>query len=174
MRNKGFAVSYFIPTQKQGGSRAQVQAVPSVIITQEPAGCSAHGTAPPGERREKLYSTAVGKITQHQHFKVIVKSNDKLSAETVKGLPKSEINPTDINLGINSFKALTDGKEKIKKNLEEAEALENDNKNKCGEELETIFHRRRNLRIFMRNIPEDVTTINIGGTLIKPNTDLNL
>jgi hypothetical protein len=57
---------------------------------------------------------------------------------------------------------------------EEAEALEIDIKAKCGEELETNLHRRRNPRLVIRNIPEDITTSNIEGTLIKQNPDLYL
>jgi len=113
MRNKGCPAPSLIPSQKPGGSIVQVHAVQPVIITQEPARSSAQGTAPHGDRIEKFYSTAVGNITQQQHFKITVKSNDNLSAETVKGLLKSKINPTDIKVGINSFKALTDGRVQI-------------------------------------------------------------
>jgi len=57
---------------------------------------------------------------------------------------------------------------------EEAEALEMYIKSKCGEELEATLHRRRNPRLVIRNIPEDTTTSNIEGTLIKQNPDLYL
>jgi len=175
MSNKWCAAPSFIPSQKPGGCSVQLRALPNVIITQEPEGSSTQGTAPPGDRREKLYSTAVGNITQQQHFKIPVKSNDKLSAETVKGLLKSEINPTDIKVGINSFKALTDGRVQITTSREEeAEALEKNIKNKCGEKLEAIIHRRRNPTLVIRNIPENVTTYNIEGILIKQNTVHNL
>ena len=87
MSNKGRAA----PSVILGGSRVQVHAAPSVINTQEPAGSSAQGTAPPGDRRVKLYSTAIGNKTQQRHFKITVKSRDKLSAEAVKGLLKSKI-----------------------------------------------------------------------------------
>jgi len=91
MSNKGYAAPSVIPSQEPGGSRVQVHAAPSVINTQEPAGSSAQGTAPPGDRRVKLYSTAIGNKTQQRHFKITVKSRDKLSAEAVKGLLKSKI-----------------------------------------------------------------------------------
>jgi hypothetical protein len=78
-------------------------------------------------------------------------------------------------VGINSFKALTDGRVLITTGRkEEAEALEMDIKAKCGEELEVNLHRRRNPRLVIRNIPEDITTSNIDGTLIKQNPDLYL
>jgi hypothetical protein len=150
-------------------------AAPSFIPRHEPAGSRAQGAAPSGDRREMLYSAAIGNKTQQQQFKISVKSKAKLSAEAVKGILKSKINPTDIKVGINSFKALTDGRVLITTNRkEEAEALEADIKSKCGEELEAILHRRRNPRLVIRNIPEDITTSNIEGTLINQNPDLSL
>jgi len=144
MCNKRRAAPSVIPSQEPGESRVQVHAAPSVINNQEPAGSSAQGTVPPGDRRSKLYSTVAGNKTQQQHFKVTVKSRDKLSAEAVKGILKSKINPTDINVGVNSFKALTDGRVQITTSRkEEAEALEMDIKTKCGEELEAFLHKRR-------------------------------
>ena len=77
-------------------------------------------------------------------------------------------------MGINSFKALTGGRVLITTSGKEAEALEMDIKSKCGEELEAMLHRRRNTRLVIRNIPEDITTSNIEGTLIKQNPGLYL
>jgi hypothetical protein len=149
--------------------------VPSGVITQEPAGSRAQGTAPPGVRREKLYSAAIGNKIQQQHFKITVKSKNNLSAEVIKGILKSKINSTDIKEGINSFKALTDGRVLITTSRkEEAEALEMDIRTKCGEELEAILHRRRNPRLVIRNIPQDITTCNTEGNLIMQNPDLYL
>ena len=93
---------------RQKGNKGH--AAPSVIITQEPAGSRAQGAAPPGDRREKLYSAALGNKIQQQHFIITVKSKNKLSGDAIKGILKSKINPTDIKVGINSFKALTDGR----------------------------------------------------------------
>jgi len=107
--------------------------------------------------------------------KITVKSKDSLSAEAIEGIHKSKISPTDIKVGINSFKALTYGRVLIKTSRKkEAEALEMDIKTKCGEKLEAILHRRRNSRLVIRNIPEDITISNIEGTLIKQNPDLYL
>jgi hypothetical protein len=150
-------------------------AAPSLIPRQEPAGSRAQGTAPPGDKNEKLYSTSLGNKPQQQCFKITVKSKDSLSAEAIKGLLKSKVNPTDIKVGINSFKALTDGRVLITtSSKEKAETLETDIKVKCGEKLEANFHRWRNPRLIIRNIPEDITTGNTEGTLITQNPDLNL
>jgi hypothetical protein len=173
--NKGRTVPSIIPSQEPVGGRSHGHAAPSVIINQEPARSTAQGTAPPDDRREKLYSAAIGNKIQQQHFKITVKSKDNLSAEVIKGILISKINPTDIKVGINSFEALTDGRVLITTSKkEEAEKLELDIKTKCEEELEAILHRRRNPRLVIRNIPEDITTCNIEGTLIKQNPDLYL
>jgi len=173
--NKERAAPSIITSQELTGSRAQGHAPPSVIITQELAGSRAQGSAPPGDRREKLYSAALGNKIKQQHFKISVKSKDNLSGDAIKGILKSKINPTDIKVGINSFKALTGGRVLITTSRkEEAEALEMDIKNKCGEELEAILHRRRNPRLVIRNIPEDITASNTEGILITQNPDLYL
>jgi len=72
-----------------------------------------------------FYSTAVkNKI---QHFKITLKSEGNLPAETVKGILKSEINPTDIKVGINSYKLFTNGRVLIKTSrIEEVYALDLD------------------------------------------------
>jgi len=173
--NKGRAAPSIIASQELTGSRGQGHPPPSVIITQELAGSRAQGPAPPGDRREKLYSAALGNKIKQQHFKISVKSKDNISGDAIKGILKSKINPTDIKVGIYSFKALTDGRVLITTSRkEEAEALEMDIKSKCGEELEATLHKRRNPRLVIRNIPEDITTSNIEGTLIKQNPDLYL
>jgi stress-induced morphogen len=45
-----------------------------------------------------------------QHFKITVKSKGNQSAETIKEILKAKINPSDIQVGINSLKTLTDGR----------------------------------------------------------------
>jgi len=78
-------------------------------------------------------------------------------------------------VGSNSFKELTDGRVVITTSRkEEAEALETDIKSKRGEELEAILHRRRKLRMVIRNISEYITTSNIEATLVNQNPELSL
>ena len=155
--------------------RSQGQAATSVIIRQETAWYRAQGEAPPGDRRLKLYSVSLGRKTHQQQFKITVKSKDSHSAEEIKGILRSKINPTEIKVGTNSFTALADGRVLITTSKkEEAEELEKDIKKKCGEELEATLHRKRNPRLVIRNIPEKVTTRNIEETLIMQNPELNL
>jgi len=56
---------------------------------------------------------------------------------------------------------------------EEQETLGKDI-NKFGDRLETHKHKLRNPRVVILNIPDDITTSNIEGTLITQNTGLNL
>jgi len=173
--SKGCAAPSLIPSHELVGSRAQSYAAPSCNINQETAGSRAKGAAPSGVTREKLYSAAIGNKTQQQYFKITVTSKDKLSAEAVKGILKSKINPINIKVGINSFKSLTDGRVLITTSRkEEAEALETDITSKCGVEMEAILRRRRKPRLVIRNISEDIITSNIEGTLINQNPDLSL
>jgi hypothetical protein len=172
--NKWHASPSVVPRQETGGSRTQGYTAPSMNFNQEPVGSRAQEVVPSSDRRE-LYSSVLRSKPQRQQFKVTVKSKDKLSAEAIKGILKSKINPTDIKVGINSLKALTDGRVLITTTKkEEAEALEMDIKSKCGEELEVILHKRRNPRLVIRSIPEDITTSNIEETLITQNPDFAL
>jgi len=54
------------------------------------------GAAQPGERKEKLYSAALGNKIQQQPFKVTIKSKNNLPGDAIKGILKSKVNPTDI------------------------------------------------------------------------------
>ena len=175
-KNKnGHAALSIVTRPEPAERRAQGQVVPSVALSQEPAGSRTQEAVPSGVGRQKLYSSVVGNKTQQQHFRITVKSKQNISAEAIKGILKAKINPTDIKVGINSFKALTDGRVIITTSRkEDAEVLETDIKTKCGEELEAILHRRRNPRMVIRNIPEDITIRNIEETLIKQNPDLHL
>jgi hypothetical protein len=105
---------HLLPQLKnQQAAELRGHAAPSVNFIQEPSGSRTQGMAPPGDRREKLYSTAQGNRIQQQHFKKTDKYKENLSAEAIKGILKSKINPTDIKVGINSFKSFTDGRVQI-------------------------------------------------------------
>jgi hypothetical protein len=68
------------------------------------------GVAPSGVRERKLYSEALGSEKKLTRFKFAVKSKENKSSETVKGLLKSKINPTEVKVEINNFKSLKNGK----------------------------------------------------------------
>ena len=90
-------------------------------------------------REGKLYSEALRSEKNLKRFKLI-KSKESLSPETIKGLLKSKINPTEIKVRINTFKSIKNRKVSIKtNNEEEIEVLEKDINIKCGENWKLIF-----------------------------------
>ena len=167
---KGHAAPSLNRNQELAGSRDRGQAVPSLIPRREPTANRTQEVTPPGSNIGKLYSVALKNKTQQQHFKITVKSKGNLSAEAIKEILKTKINPTDIKVGINSLKTLTDGRVLITTSRkDEAEALDMDIKEKCRDELEPVLHRWRNPRLIIRNTPQDITTKNI-----EQNPDLYL
>jgi len=111
--------------------KAKVYESPSLTIRQEPARMTARGVVPPGVREGKLYSDALGS-EKNLKFKLSVKSKENQSSKKSKGLLKSKINPTEIKLGIDTFKSLKNGKVLIERNSkEEIEALGNVINVKC-------------------------------------------
>ena len=80
-----------------------------------------------------------------------------------------------MQVGINKFKLLNNGKVLIETNTkQEIEALEKDINSKCGGDLEANVHKLRKPRLVIYNIPEDITTNNIEDTLLVQNPDLGL
>jgi len=101
----------------------KIHGAPSVILSQEPAGLKEHGSpslivsqetaelraregAHSGGRERKLYPEALANKIFTNKFKLTVKSNVHLPPETNNGLLKSKIDPTEIKVGINTFKSL--------------------------------------------------------------------
>jgi hypothetical protein len=81
-------------------------------------------------------------------------------------LLKSEVNPTQRKVVINTLKSLRNGKVLIETNTkQEMEMLVKVINEKCGDKLETHIHKLRNPRLVIINIPEDITTDNIEDTI---------
>ena len=157
------------------GKNLKLHGAPSPILRQEPAGLTARGMAPSGGRERKLYSEALGGKENLKRFKMTVKSTANESPDTTKRLLKSKINSTEIKVGINTFKSLKNGKVLIETNSkEEIEALGKDINAKCEGKLEVNFHKLRNPRLVILNIPEDISVGNLEDTLIAQNSELNL
>ena len=93
-----------IPSQEPGEPRLHV--APSVTQRREPAGLRVREGAPSGGSERKLYSEALANKIPKNKFKLTVKSNENLPPDTIKGLLKTKINPTEIKVGINTFKSL--------------------------------------------------------------------
>jgi hypothetical protein len=131
--------------------------------------------APPGEGKAKLYSEVVQGKTTQKTFKVNVASRDKQTTDTIIGVLKSKINPTDIKVGIRSIKTLRDGKVQLETgSIQEAETLMNSIRDKIGDTMETNIQKPRKPRLKIHNIPEEINTDNIEATLIKQNPDIGL
>jgi hypothetical protein len=136
---------------------------------------TARDVAPSGSRDGKLYSEALGREKNSKLFKLTVTAKGNQSPETIKGLLKSKINPTEIKVGINTFKSLKNGKVLIETNSkEEIKVLEKDINSKREGQLEANILKLRNPRLVIFNIPEDISTGNLEDTLIAQNPDLNL
>jgi len=113
--------------------------------------------------------------TFSKQFKLTVKSKGDLPPDTILGLPKTKINPTEIKEGINKFKSLKNGRVLKETNIiEELEALEKDINAKRKGKLEIYAHELRNPRLVINNIPEEISIGNVEDALLAPNTDVNL
>ena len=164
---------------------AKGQATPSVAPRRELARATGWGVAPSGAELTKyqaagteqarLYSEALGGKFNQKRYKLTVTSKDSKSPDTIKDILKSNINPTEIRVGISSLKSLRNGKVQIEAdNKEDIEILTKDIREKCGDKLEVIMHRLRNPRLVIYKIPEDISTQNIEETILAQNPEFNL
>jgi len=77
-----------------------------------------------------------------------VRSKGTHTPEAIKQLLKAKIKPSEIKVGINTFKTLNSGKVLIETNSkEEIEALEKDIQANCGGDLEINNHTLRKPRL---------------------------
>ena len=87
--------------------------------------------------------------------------------EAINELLKTKINPTEINLGVNTFKSPSTRSVLIKtKSKEEIDKLETEINTKCEGELEENIHKMRKPRPVIFNIPEEICTKNLDHTLM--------
>jgi hypothetical protein len=66
-----------------------------------------------GTEKAKLYSEVLGGKPKQTHYKLTVTSRENKSTDTIKDILKSNINPTEIKLGINSLRSLRSRKIQI-------------------------------------------------------------
>ena len=162
-------------TTIQEAAGPRVHGGPSVIPMQETSRLRVREGAPSGDSERKLYSEALASKITKKKFKLTVRSKEQLSPDTIKGLLKTKVNPTEIKVGINSFKSLKNGRVLIETNSkEELEALEKDINAKCEGKLEANAHKLRNPRLVIINIPEEISVGNVEDILLAQNTDVNL
>jgi len=156
-------------------TRTKLHRETSCSTTQEPAKFNTKAVAPLGVRVRKLFKEILANGDSAKRFTIIVTSKDKQTSETIKELLKTNINPTEIKVGINALKTLRNGKVLIETNNKEGlETLGRDINDKCVVRLETHIQKLRHPRLAIINIPDIITTSNIEGTLITQNPGLNL
>ena len=87
---------------------AKEQAEKSTVREVEPPGLVSRQVLPSHDRAPKLYSTAVKEGTERKHrLSLRSKTNPP---DIIEKIIKSKVNPTDIKVGINSLRQLTDGR----------------------------------------------------------------
>jgi hypothetical protein len=104
------------------------------------------------------YSDIVAGRGNNKKFKIIIRSKGNHTPETTKELIKTKINPTEMKVGISTFKALRDGRILIEVgSKEETEKIRAGISEKCGKELEAKVQELRNPKLVIYNIPEEIT-----------------
>lgn len=153
-------------------SKEVARASGRVVAPSGPVAAKQHKTA---TEQGMLFSEVVRGRTKHTHHKLIVTSNDSKTADTIKEILKSNINPTAIKVGISSVKTLRNSRVQIEAgSKEDIDRLTKDIYEKCGDKLEVSVQKLRNPRLVIYNIPEDITTLNIEDTIIAQNPELQL
>jgi hypothetical protein len=93
----------------------------------------------------------------------------------IKKLLKTKVYPTQIKVGITSLKSLRDGRVMIEaSSKDEIETLGEKIREKCREESEVNIQKRRNPRLVLLNIPDDITLENVEDTLTVQNPERDL
>jgi hypothetical protein len=134
---------------------------------------SKNDTPPSGGQRKQYAEVLAGK--NGIRYKLTVKSRDKQTTETVKKIIKSSIDPTQMKIGIRTFKGLQDGKVLIEADTEnDIQAIQNQIRDKCGERLETNVQKKRNPRLIIYNVPEEITLENAADIISDQNPELAL
>jgi hypothetical protein len=95
--------------QESRTANLSVRVPPSMVgIGQTPATSVKQVQSPFGGAR-KLYSDVTSASTE-KRYKLTVKSKPKQSPETIKNVLKTNINPTELKVGIKTLKSLIDGR----------------------------------------------------------------
>jgi hypothetical protein len=131
-------------------------------------------------RARKRYSDVVADRQDNvpsdsKMYKLFVKSKNNQSAEYTRTLLKSEVNPTQMKVGISALKTLKNGQILIESDKKiELEEVNKKISEVCGEELEGYMPTLKNPRIIVFNVPEDITSENAAQAIALQNSDLNL
>ena len=132
--------------------------------------------APPVSRMRNSYaSTAKALQSTEKNYKLMLKSKLNESPEAMKVLMKRHINPTELKVGVNSFKALKDGRIMIEsRKKEDIEVLSREIEKQCSQQIEVNIPKLRNPNVIIFNVPDDVTVENAAAIITSQNAELNL
>ena len=128
----------------------------------------------PSSGAKKLYSEVTGESIE-KRYKIMVMSKPDQPPETIKSILKSQINPTEMKVGIKSLKSLKNGRVLIEVgSVEETNLLSAKINAECGEVLEAHAPKLRKPRIIIRNIPQDMSVENFEEILLAQNPELGM
>jgi hypothetical protein len=127
----------------------------------------------PTEKTSRSNATTV-RETKPTAFKITVKSKGARQSDSIKQLLKANINPSEINVGVKTFKSCNGGVIIETNSKEEIENLYQEIRAKCENELEVCVHTKRKPRLIIINVPEDISTNNTDDAIIRQNSDLRL
>ena len=149
------------------------QVAPSLDNLQQTPSSRVRQLSPPAGRKGQLFSEVL-KGGGDNRYKISIKAkNNEKSPEQIKLQLKKEINPTDIRVGIKTFKTLRDGRIIIETGSEEElKSLSSAISTKCGGQLEVIKHQLRKPRIIIYNAPEEITVENVTDIIKAQNPDI--
>jgi hypothetical protein len=123
--------------------------------------------------RRKLYAEAV-KNDENKRYRITLKAkDDTLSREQIKLQRKQKINPTDIKVGIQAVKTLSDRGIIIETGSEEEiNTLSSEINTKLKKRLEIIKHELRKPRLIIYNVLEEISTENVVGIIKTQNLEI--
>jgi hypothetical protein len=105
---------------------------------------------------------------EHKTFNLTVKSKGSRNIEYMKTHVKTNMNPVEVKIEITTFKGLRNGRLLIEtQNKKEIDALSKTINEKCGEELEASTPRRRNPRLIIYNVPDELNIENAKELIMK-------
>lgn len=145
------------------------------------------GTAPGPHQRSLEVATADGgrsyysdvvrgksNVSEEKSYKLFVKSKNNQSAEYIRTLVKTKVNPVQMKVGVKSCRAMRNGQILIESsNKDEADVMYRTINEKCGEELEAVMSKKRNPRIIIFNVGDDISMQDAAEALTSQNEQLH-
>jgi len=116
---------------------------PSAVRSPEPTEVALQYVALPPEKTSRSYATAM-RETKVTAFELTVKFRGEHLPDSIKQMLKANINPSEINVGVTTFKSCNGGVIIETNSKEEIETLDQEITAICGNELEVCVHTRRN------------------------------